>query len=131
MRADVAEIGAEADDHAAAPSRLIHQRAHAADGGLQPDEDGLADQEMADVQLHHLRDRGDGRDRAVVDAVAGVDFKAQSLRVAGGCLQPFEMAGRLRVVAAAERVAIGADMQFDHLCADVGRCAHLMGRRPG
>ena len=44
---------------------------------VQADEDRLADQEVADVQLHHL---GDGRDRLdglVVDAVAGMDLQAQ------------------------------------------------------
>ena len=42
-------------------ARLVHQRAHAADGGIEADEDRLADQEMPDVEF---ADFGDGGDRA-------------------------------------------------------------------
>ena len=58
--------------------------AHAADGGVQADEDRLADQEVADVELDHLRDGGDRRDRLVVDAVAGVDLQAERGGLGGG-----------------------------------------------
>src|SRR5688572_18706823 len=61
-----------------APS-LVHQRAHLPDRGLEADEDGLADQEVADVELNHLGDGGDGADGLVVDAVAGVDLEPLGL----------------------------------------------------
>lgn len=36
---------------------LYHQPAHLSDGRLKPDEDGLANQKMSDVQLNNLRER--------------------------------------------------------------------------
>ena len=71
--------------------RLVHQRAHAAYGRRQTDENGLADQEVADVELHHLRDGRDGLDGVVVDAVTGVDLEPQRLRLIGRRAQRIEM----------------------------------------
>src|SRR5690606_10485329 len=56
--------------------RLVHQLAHPPHARLEADEDRLADEEMADVELAHLRDRGDRRDIIVGEAVAGVDLAA-------------------------------------------------------
>ena len=56
---------------------LIHAAAHFQDGILQPDEDRLADQEMADVQLHHLRDGSYGGDVFIGQAVAHMNLQPQ------------------------------------------------------
>ena len=42
----------------------VHQRPHAPDGRIEADEDRLADQEMADVELGQLGDGGDRRRRS-------------------------------------------------------------------
>jgi hypothetical protein len=49
---------------------------------LQPDEDRLADEKMADVQFNDLCQRGDGPDRVVGQSVAGVDLQADANAVA-------------------------------------------------
>ena len=69
---DVAKVGADADDHRA----CVHQVAHPADAGLEPGEDRLADQEMADVEFGELRNRGDRRDIVERQAVAGMRLDA-------------------------------------------------------
>ena len=58
----------------ASSSRGRHLGLHAPDTLVQPDEDRLADQEMADVQLDHLRDGGDRLDVVERQPVAGVDL---------------------------------------------------------
>ena len=45
-----------------------------------PDEDRLADQEVADVQLDDRRNGGDRRHGIEVDAVAGMDLQARGAR---------------------------------------------------
>src|SRR3546814_14385648 len=39
-------------------ARLVHERAHAADGAVEPTENGLAEPEMADIQTGNGRDDG-------------------------------------------------------------------------
>ena len=59
--ADVDDVVADAEDHGAAMgrlrlgARLIHERPHVPDGRVQPAEDRLADQEMADIEFDDLR----------------------------------------------------------------------------
>src|SRR3546814_12206661 len=53
------------------------ERAHAADGAVEPTENGLADQEMADIQLGNGRDDGHRADGIEREAVAGVTFEAE------------------------------------------------------
>ena len=50
--------------------------AHPPDAGLEAGEDRLADQEMADVELGELRDRGDRHDIVEGQAVAGMRLDA-------------------------------------------------------
>jgi hypothetical protein len=88
--------------------------AHALDGRAEADEDRLADQEVADVQLGELGDGGDGLHGLVVDAVAGVDLQAQAGGLGRRGLQAFEMAARVGA-APADRLAVGAGVQLDHL----------------
>src|SRR5262249_7739883 len=47
---------------AIASSRFVHEFAHSTDARVKASKDRLADQEMADVQLSDLRDRGDRND---------------------------------------------------------------------
>ena len=59
----------------------VDAAAHAADGVLQADEDRLADQEVADVELDAPRViAATGADGFVVEAVAGVDLQPQPRR---------------------------------------------------
>src|SRR5689334_8349908 len=69
-----------------AVSGRIHQPAHLADRGLQADEDRLADQEVADIELAHVGDGGDRADVFVVEAVAGMALQAELLAMRGGLL---------------------------------------------
>jgi hypothetical protein len=58
------------------PSRLVDERAHFRDAGLQPCEDRLADQEVSDVQLLELRDRCDRDNIVEGEAVPGMRLDA-------------------------------------------------------
>ena len=60
-------------------------------GLVEADEDRLADQEMADVELDHLRDRGDRRAVSKVEAVAGMDLEPERRAVRGRRPQPREL----------------------------------------
>src|SRR3546814_1133892 len=95
-------------------ARLVHERAHAADGAVEPTENGLADQEMADIQLGNGRDDGHRADGIEREAVAGVTFEAEVAgegRRLADTLQagahPFAV-GSLQV-----GIAVGAGVQLD------------------
>src|SRR5260370_37381447 len=77
------------------------------------DEDRLADQEMADVELDDLRERGDGARARIVEAVAGVAFEAELARCGGGCAKALEFALGAQRLALSQCVAPGARVQFD------------------
>ena len=50
---------------------------HFTDGPFHPHEHGARDNTVADVQLAHLRNPGDGHDVVIVEAVAGVQMHAK------------------------------------------------------
>jgi len=58
---------------------LIHQHPHALDRAFQAAEDRLADQEMPDVQFHHVGNRCYRSDRIETQAVAGMALEAERL----------------------------------------------------
>ena len=91
-------------------ARLVHQRAHAADGAVEAAEDRLADQEMADIELDDRRDRGDRPDRVEGEAVAGMAFEAERL----GMRRRRRRCGRAGAARSrALGLAIGAGVQLD------------------
>ncbi|CAD5254259.1 hypothetical protein BOS5A_200102 [Bosea sp. EC-HK365B] len=115
--ADVAEIGADAEDHSsglAGRAALVHRSPHHGDGRLQPDEDRFADQEMADVELDEGANAGELARGVVVEPMAGMDFEAQ--RGGKGCAtgEPLELGLGLVGMAVGDGVAPGAGMQLDH-----------------
>src|SRR3546814_12274748 len=61
-------------------ARLVHERAHAADGTVEPAENGLTDQEMTDVQLGDGGDACDSTDSIDGKAVHGLAFQAKLVR---------------------------------------------------
>ena len=71
---------------------LVHQRAHALDGGGQAAEDRLADQEVADVELDDLRQARNRCDGVEGEPVSGVHLEAGRGRRRRGALA----AGRAR-----------------------------------
>ena len=129
--ADVAEVAADADDHPR-PSAIVRPSSIAARMRLhalgEADEDRLADQEMADVELHDLRQAGDRARRLVVEAVAGVAFEPERRRLRGGDAQAAELVVGAGRIAVRQRVAPGAGVQFDDRRAEVG--AGLQAPRP-
>ena len=60
-----------------ASAGVQHQLLHARDHRGQSVDDRLADQEVADIELHHFRQRGDRTDVVECQAVAGVAFQAK------------------------------------------------------
>src|SRR3546814_5101032 len=58
-------------------ARLVHERAHAADGTVEPAENGLTDQEMTDVQLGDGGDDCDSTDSIEGKAMPGMAFQAK------------------------------------------------------
>src|SRR5258706_8862485 len=73
--------------------RRDHRGAHPADALDQTDEHRLADQEMADIQLPHLRDRGDGGDIVIGQAVAGMDLYPVLRGECGGIGEAAQLGG--------------------------------------
>src|SRR5687768_2676153 len=57
----------------ALPAGAAHRVAHLGDARGEPDEDRAAHERVADVQLLHLRNGGDGADVAYRQPVTGVD----------------------------------------------------------
>src|SRR4029079_16488541 len=90
-------------------ARLVHHAAHLADRGLEADEDRLADQEMADIELAHLGDRRDRPDVGVAQPMAHVAFEAEPRAQRRAPAQALEL-GLLR---RALELAIAPGMQFD------------------
>jgi hypothetical protein len=76
---------------------------------------------MADIQLPHLREGGDGADIVERQPMAGVAFQAEFLGQRRGGAQPVQLAGAA--------LGIGAGMQFHHRRAERGGGAQL--RRVG
>ena len=91
-----------------------------------PAEDRLADEEMADIELGQRRDGGDGADRVVGQAMAGMAFEADRRGMGRGGDQPFELALAFRAL----RLAIGAGMELDHRRAELPRRIELAPDRP-
>ena len=61
--------------------------AHFNDSLFQPEVDRLSNQEMADVQFHHLRDGCDGGDVVIGQAVTCVHLKPEDVGEGGPALQ--------------------------------------------
>src|SRR6185503_9640352 len=105
--------------------RFVHQRAHAAYAGLEAGEDRLADQEMPDVELGELGDRGHRNHIIEGQAVAGVRLDAvldRERRAIGDALQ-------LRRALLAVEMGIAAGVEFDDRRAEAhGRRHLLLGR---
>ena len=92
-------------------------------GLVEPDEDRLADQEVADIELGDLRDRGD-RSTELSQAMPGVDLESEpgpcSARQRAGA----RVHRRAALVARLQGFAEGAGVQFHDRGAQVaGRLA--------
>src|SRR5690606_32456919 len=113
--ADVDEVVSYPDDHGhrarsgallagGIGASLVHQRPNVGDGAFQPDEDRLADQEMADIELDDGRDRSDRSDRRKTQSVSRMAFEPDPLRMRRGTYDPRE----LRFARSAfRRIAVG------------------------
>ena len=99
----------------------MHQRAHELHRAVEPAEDRLADEEMADIELDDGADRRDRADRVEGQAVAGVAFEAERL----GPGRRRGEAPQLALARLARGVAIGAGMELDD-----GRAEALRGLAP-
>src|SRR5688572_6965149 len=89
----------------------VHRRAHGLDGFLQTDEDGLANEEVADVELHDLRDHRHRAGCVVVEAVAGMDLEANAGAVRGRIAQARQLVSDSLAVALRDRLAIRAGVE--------------------
>lgn len=79
--------------------------AHLSDGGGQADEDGFADDEMADVEFTYFGHRRDRRDALISDAVACVDFETARGAILGGDANGFEFSCGAGFIALSHRFA--------------------------
>ena len=89
----------------------------------------FADEEMPDIELGDLRQRGDRLGAGVVEAVPGMDFEAEAFRQRSAIAQQLPFGARLRRVHFGERVAPGAGMQLDDGRAQFRRGLNLRGLR--
>ncbi len=113
----------------AAFAALFHRRAHCPHARVKPDEDGLADQEMADVQFDDLRQTRDDPRRVEVETVAGVAFETEPLGLLRRRAQPREFGLRFFRLAQRHGVAPRAGMQFHHRRLDRSRRGEDFERR--
>ena len=124
---DVDDVVAEADDHhvlaarrsfrVALPqgnSRLVHGGAHAPHALAEADEERLANQEVADIQLDKLWDGRHVADIIKIEAVSGMDLEAER-RPPGARRLDNRASSRLqrRAHTLGGRLAIGAGVQLD------------------
>ena len=96
-------------------ARGVHQRAHAPDGRVEAGEDRLADQEVADVELGDARGWRRSARRSRSQAVAGMALEPEGPRCAAAADASRSSSARCGL---ALGLAIGADVQLDHLRAD-------------
>ena len=94
-------------------------------GRSQAHEDGLADQEMTDIELPQLRNGHHVGGRDVVEAVSGMDLKPQVKGTGGGGLQPFKLHGPV----VAGQMTIAAGVKLNDLGPDRMGRIDLSGRR--
>src|SRR5690606_18883077 len=96
---DIDDVVSETKNHknSGAPAacdacaRFVHQGAHAPHGGMEPTENGFANEEMPNVELHNLRDARHGGHRVVREAMAGMDLKTRIRGNARCNPQPFHL----------------------------------------
>lgn len=74
----------------------LEEAEHFLNGGAKSDNDGAADDAVADVQFGQVRHFVNGSDVLVVEAVAGVDFEIELVCLRGGGAEPanFSFGGR-------------------------------------
>ena len=78
---------------------------------------------MADIQLLHFRDSGDGLDVVIVQAMTGIDAQPQTVGIASSLLNPRQL---LELFCRAGRIGIASGVDFDigsanrHGCIDLG-----------
>ena len=92
---------------------LVHGLPHAAHGLVKTLEHRLANEKVADIELDDLRQRGDGLSRLVVEAVTNMDLKPQSMSEMCAVLDAPPLGLRVLEAAFGQRVAPGADMDFN------------------
>ena len=110
--ADVDQIRADADDHGARLARSCARdpspRAFSSRRFVKPDEDRVADHEVADIEFDDFRQRRDRLRGHVIEPVAGVDFKPAccARRAARDALEFRCAARRVAVVTASHQAPV-------------------------
>jgi len=92
---------------------FLQDEKHLAHGCDQADDEGAADDAVADVQLGQMRHREQDGQVLVVEAVAGVDAQTEGMSLDGGGSQALEFLGAL--VFAMEIFRERTGVQFDEL----------------
>lgn len=94
---------------------LGHGGEHFGDGGGQTDEDGAADDVVADVQFAEV---GNAEERGEIgsgDAVSGIDLETEGMAVGSGGHEPCQFF----VALSGGEVRVGTCVEFDHVRADL------------
>ncbi len=91
-------------------ARPVHGRAHAPNCAVEPAAEGLADQEMTDIEFDDGRDAGDRPDCVEAEAVSGMAFEAQIVGMVGGPPDALELV----LAGVVGRFAICSGMELDH-----------------
>src|SRR5208282_2846625 len=89
-------------------------QAHLSNRLLQAHEDRLADDEMPDIQLAHLRQGGKMRGGFVIEAVACVHLDARLFREPGGMGEPLEFGFSHGGISGEPCFAIGSGVELDN-----------------
>lgn len=103
--------------------RWVQQCQHFAHGGLEPDEQGAANNRVARIEGFEVRHDPDGGGVLVVQSVAGIDAQAERVRQ---CCRLDELLDFRCRVSGGPGVGIGAGVEFDKIGADLCRRANLV-----
>ena len=104
----------------------LEEAEHFLNGGAKSDNDGAADDAVADVQFGQARHFMDASDVLIVEAVAGVDFDIELISLRGGGAEPanFSFSGRW---IGFEGFGKGAGVEFNGAGFGFGGGGHLGG----
>ena len=105
----------------------FHRAQHFLHGGVEADEDGPADDAVADVELDEVRDDVKERDIRAGQAVASIDAQAKTVGLTGGGDQSLNF--HLALPFAVKLFGISPGVQFDELRPDAGGGFDLRGVR--
>ena len=105
----------------------IHRRPHRLDGVCKPEQHRMPDEEMSDVELNDLRDRGDAFSGREIETVARMNFQTKAVGQASPLDDAPPFGFGIAVMTGRHGLAPGAGMDLDAAGPDRGGGVDLRG----